>query len=480
MVRVRFAPSPTGYLHVGGARTALYNWLFARKNKGIFILRIEDTDRTRYVPGSVEDIQESLKWLGLTWDEGPYYQSERIHLYREHAEMLVSKGFAYKCFCSEERLTALREEQMKRGLKPGYDRKCRNLSSEDTEKFLKEQKPYVVRLKIPLDKEIVFEDYLRGVIKVKGSELEDIVLLKSDGYPTYHLANVVDDYLMGVTHVMRADEWIPSTPYHVFMYEAFGWEAPVFAHLPVILAPDGKGKLSKRHGATSVLEFRKMGILPEALVNFLALLGWSPGGDREIITLEEMIELFDIKKVGKRGSVFDFNKLYWMNSYYIRGKSPKELLELVAPFFQEKGIDLKKFDEGKLEEIITLYQERIRTLAELPDACAYFFTDEITFDEDAVKKNFAKPETFTHLFEFAKSLEYLKDFSKTDIETHLRSFAEIKNIHPKELIHPLRVILTGRAIGPGLFELMEVLGKEACVRKIYHGLKKIQNYGSQE
>ena len=480
MVRVRFAPSPTGYLHVGGARTALYNWLFAKKNKGTFILRIEDTDRTRYVPGSVEDIEESLKWLGLNWDEGPYYQSERIKLYREHAELLVSKGFAYRCFCSEERLTKLREEQSRSGLKPGYDRLCRGLTKEDVDSKVRQGIPYTIRLKVFLEREIVFEDYLRGTIKVRGSELEDIVLLKSDGFPTYHLANVVDDYLMGVTHVMRADEWIPSTPYHVFMYEAFGWQLPIFAHLPVILAPDGKGKLSKRHGATSVLEFRKMGVLPEALVNFLALLGWSPGGDREIISLEEMVELFDLKKVGKRGSVFDFNKLFWMNSYYLRNKSVSELANLALPFFEGKGINAKSLGQEKLEKIISLYQQRIKTLSELPELSMYFFTDDIPYDEEALKNFLAKPETFKILEDFVKSLEGITQFTKENIEVTLRTFAEERGVHPKELIHPIRILLTGRTVGPGLFEVMEVVGKDSCIRKLVVGLGRVKKDGTQD
>ncbi|MGB9824685.1 MAG: glutamate--tRNA ligase [Candidatus Hydrothermia bacterium] len=475
MVKVRFAPSPTGYLHVGGARTALYNWLFARKNGGKFILRIEDTDRTRYVPGSVEDILESLKWLGLTWDEGPYFQSERIHIYKEHAEILLKKGHAYRCFCSQERLEELRKEQMERGLKPGYDRKCRYISEEESERMAKEGKPYVIRLKVPLEREIAFEDYLRGTIKVKGSELEDIVLLKSDGFPTYHLANVVDDHLMGITHVMRADEWIPSTPYHVFMYEAFDWEPPVFAHLPVILAPDGKGKLSKRHGATSVLEFRKMGILPEALVNFLALLGWSPGGDREIISINEMIELFDLKKVGKRGSVFDFNKLYWMNSYYIRNKDTQTLVELSKPFFKEAGVNIEDFDQKTLSNIIELYKERIKTLSELPEVTRYFFTDDIEYDQEGLKKHLSDKSRIELLKEFINELQEAEFNKKEEIERILRSFAEKKGIHPKELIHPIRILLTGKTVGPGLFELMEVLGKEACLRKLRKGISRLEN-----
>ncbi len=474
MVKVRFAPSPTGYLHVGGARTALYNWLFARKNNGTFLLRIEDTDRTRYVPDSVEDIQESLKWLGLKWDEGPVYQSERTEIYRELAHKLVEEGKAYKCFCTPERLKKLREEQRKMGLKPGYDRKCRNLSAEEVKKLEEEGKPYVIRLKVPLSGETTFHDEIHGDITVKNSELEDLILLKSDGYPTYHLANVIDDHMMGVTHVMRADEWIPSTPYHVILYNAFGWEPPKFVHLPVILAPDGKGKLSKRHGATSVREFKKLGILPEALINYLALLGWSPGNDIEIMTLQEMIELFDIKKIGKRGSVFDYKKLYWMNSVYIRKKTDEELFELSLPFFEEYGLVKDEKTRDILRKIIPLFKERIKTLSEFPPFSEYFFKDDFEYEEKGIRKHFKSPEVFDLLDKIATKLEATEPFNVENIEHTIRSFAEEQNIKPAKIIHPLRVALTGKTIGPGLFELMEVLGKEKVLSRIKIARERIK------
>ncbi len=473
MVKVRFAPSPTGYLHVGGARTALYNWLFARKNNGTFLLRIEDTDRTRYVPDSVEDIKESLKWLGLEWDEGPVYQSERSEIYRELAHKLVNEGKAYKCFCTPERLKRLREEQKKMGLKPGYDRKCRNLTPEEVKALESEGKPYVIRLKVPLSGETTFHDEIHGDITVKNSELEDLILLKSDGYPTYHLANVIDDHIMGVTHVMRADEWIPSTPYHIILYKAFGWEPPKFVHLPVILAPDGKGKLSKRHGATSVREFKKLGVLPEALINYLALLGWSPGNDIEIMTLSEMIELFDLKKIGKRGSVFDYKKLYWMNSVYIRKKSDKELFELSLPFFEEYGLVKDEKSKETLIKIIPLFKERIKTLSEFPPFAEYFFKDEYEYDPKGIKKHFKSAEVFDLLDEIAMNLEKIEPFDIENIERVVRDFAEEKGLKPAKIIHPLRMALTGKTIGPGLFELMEVLGKEKVIQRINRAREKI-------
>ncbi len=474
MVKVRFAPSPTGYLHVGGARTALYNWLFARKNNGVFLLRIEDTDRTRYVPDSVQDIKDSLKWLGLNWDEGPIFQSERTEIYRKLAHKLVEEGKAYKCFCTPERLKALREEQKKMGLRPGYDRKCRNLTPEEVEELEKEDKKYVIRLKVPLSGETTFYDEIHGKITVKNSELEDLILLKSDGYPTYHLANVIDDHMMGITHVMRADEWIPSTPYHVILYNAFGWEVPKFVHLPVILAPDGKGKLSKRHGATSVREFKKLGILPEALINYLALLGWSPGNDIEIMTLEEMITLFDIKRIGKRGSVFDYKKLYWMNSVYIRKKTDKELFKLALPYFKDYGLVRDEKSKEILRKIIPLFKERIKTLAEFPHFAEYFFKDEFPYDEKGIRKHFKSREVFDLLNEIKEELSKIEPFNVENIENAIRSFAEKKGIKPAKIIHPLRMALTGKTIGPGLFELMEVLGKEKVIIRIQQAKEKIK------
>lgn len=480
-VRVRFAPSPTGYLHVGGARTALYNWLFARKNDGVFILRIEDTDRTRYVPDSVEDIKSSLRWLGLQWDEGPevggnygpYFQSERINLYRKLAHKLLEDGFAYKCFCSPERLKALREIQKKMKQRPGYDRHCRFLSPDEVKKLEDEGKTYVIRLKVPLQGKTSFHDFLRGDITYDNRELEDIVLLKSDGYPTYHLANVIDDHFMGVTHVLRADEWIPSTPYHVILYKAFGWNPPIFAHLPVILAPEGKGKLSKRHGATSVREFKEVGYLPEALANFLALLGWSPG-DKEILPLSLMAERFDLSKVGKRGAVFDYKKLLWMNGEYIRQKSLEELFTLALPFMKKNGLVKSKKDEETFKKVIPLLRERVRLLSEFPEASRYFFEEVREYDEKGLKKSFKIEGVLDILALLKERLEKLEDFSKDEIERTMRRLAEENGISAGKVIHPTRLLLTGRTVGPGLFELMEVLGKETCVLRIKEGIKRVR------
>lgn len=479
MVRVRFAPSPTGFLHVGGARTALYNWLFARKHGGAFILRIEDTDRTRYVEGAVEDIMESLQWLGLLWDEGPdvggpygpYFQSQRLEIYRKHAELLLEKGHAYKCFCSPERLEKLREEQRKAGLKPGYDRKCRYLSPEEREALEKSGRPYVIRLKVPLEGKTTFEDYLRGEITYENRELEDLILLKSDGYPTYHLANVVDDHLMRITHVLRADEWIPSTPYHVLLYRFFGWEPPVFAHLPVILAPGGKGKLSKRHGATAVREFREMGYLSEAMVNFLALLGWSPGGDREILSLQEMVELFDLKRVGKRGAVFDFAKLRWMNGEYIRMKDDEELYRLLLPFFKKAGRLRSEEDRKTLRRIIPLLKERAKTLQDFVEMSDYFFTDDFPYEPKGVKKHFRDPAVWDRLRLLIERLDTLDVWDAPHIEQEIRKLAAELGVGAAKLIHPTRVAVTGRTVGPGLFELMEVLGKATCLRRLRRALQ---------
>ncbi|HIE03586.1 MAG TPA: glutamate--tRNA ligase, partial [Candidatus Latescibacteria bacterium] len=324
MVRVRFAPSPTGRLHVGSAHTALFNWLFARHHGGAFVLRIEDTDRSRVVEGALEDILEGLRWLGLDWDEGPYFQSERVEIYRRHADVLLERGWAYRCFCSPERLERMRREQQARGEPPKYDRRCRDLPPDEVKGRVEAGEPNVIRLKVPLEGETKFVDLIRGEIVFRNSELDDLILLKSDGFPTYHLASVVDDHLMGITHVLRAEEWISSTPKHVLLYEAFGWEPPNFAHLPLILGPD-KSKLSKRHGATALLDYRDKGYLPEAMANFLALLGWSPGDGREKLSGEEMIEEFSLEGMGKRGSVFDETKLEWLNGLCIRELPPEQL-----------------------------------------------------------------------------------------------------------------------------------------------------------
>lgn len=478
MVRVRFAPSPTGYLHVGGARTALYNWLFARHHGGQFILRIEDTDRTRFVEDAVEDIQEGLRWLGLEWDEGPVFQSDRLSLYREHVERLVAEGKAYPCFCSPERLEALREAQRRAGKRPGYDRHCRFLPPEEQKKRLEAGEPHVIRLAVPLEGETRATDALRGEIVFDNRELEDIVLLKSDGFPTYHLANVVDDHHMGITHVMRADEWIPSLPYHVLLYEAFGWKPPVFAHLPVILSPDGKGKLSKRHGATSVREFQRMGYLPEALRNYLALLGWSPGDDREILTLDEMIALFDLDRVRTAPARFDYQKLLWMNSVYIQNMDEEELVRRVRPFVEEAGYQPEDQD---LRAMVRLLKDRVKTLREFVEFGRYFFEDPEEYDPDGENKHFRDPAAVAE--RLRKLLERWKELDRFDaetLETTLRALADELGVKAGALIHPVRLAVTGFRVGPSLFILLEALGRERVLRRMEKAIHYLEEKAAHE
>jgi glutamyl-tRNA synthetase len=469
--RVRFAPSPTGYLHLGGARTALYNWLFARKTKGVFILRIEDTDRARLVPDSVEDITESLAWLGIPPDEGPYYQSARREIYIQRAWELVERGAAYPCFCSPDRLERVRQERKRAGLKLGYDRACRNLSPEEVSARMRERAPYVIRLKVPLSGETSFHDLLRGKITYANKELEDIVLLKSDGWPTYHLANVVDDHDMGITHIMRADEWLPSVPYHIIMYEAFGWEPPVFVHLPVILSPDGKGKMSKRAGAFAIRDVRAEGYLPEAVVNYLALLGWSPGDDREIMSLEEMAEAFSLERLSVRGAIFSYDKLLWMNGEYMRRADNERLFQLALPFFKERGYT----DTGIIRKVIPLFKDRAKTLKELVEISGYFFADPDSYDEEGAKKHFEATEAPSLLRELAERLSLLEEWEAQAIESALRGLAGERGVPAARIIHPVRLALSGMTFGPGLFEMMAALGKETCLTRLRRAADWIEN-----
>ncbi len=471
MVRVRFAPSPTGFPHIGNIRTALFNWLFARNKNGTFILRIEDTDVQRKVEGAVEGIIESLKWLGLLWDEGPYFQSQRLELYRKEAQRLLDEGKAYLCFCSPERLERMREEQRKRGEPPKYDRKCRDLTEKERERLLKEGITPVIRFKTPLYGETKFQDFIRGEIRYKNEVLDDFVLLKSDGYPTYHLANVVDDHYMRITHVLRADEWLPSTPRHILLYEALGFEPPIFAHLPMILGPD-RSKLSKRHGAVSILEYKEEGYLPEAMINFLALLGWSLDDKTEIISREELIKNFSLERISKTGAVFNIDKLRWMNGYYIRKMSDEELLERLMPFME--GIDDKPVSRDYLIKIIPLIKERIFTLREARDYSLFFFKDP-SFEEELLYERGLDKERVLEVLE--KSLETLigvQNFTSKDIELSLRSLADEMGLKAGDLFWVLRVVITGRKASPPLFQTMEVLGKDTCIRRIKNGLYRLR------
>ncbi|MBI2935946.1 MAG: glutamate--tRNA ligase, partial [Chloroflexi bacterium] len=395
-VRVRYAPSPTGEPHLGNLRTALFNWFFARRHSGTFIVRIEDTDQERYVSGAVEATLESLRWLGLDWDEGPllgggakqsggpygpYFQSQRLPIYHQMAQQLREKGHAYRCFCSPARLEAVRRAQQQQGLPPGYDRHCRDLPEEEQQGV-----PSVVRCRVPLEGSISLHDLIHGEVTWENRLLDDFVLLKSDGFPTYHLANVVDDNLMRITHVMRAEEWLPSAPRHLLLYNAFGWQPPLFAHMPMILGMD-RAKLSKRHGATSVLAYRDAGYLPDALVNFLALLGWSLDDRTEVIPRSELVRHFSIERINKAGAIFNADKLTWMNGVYIRALSIQELADRLLPFLEapaEKGGlpgDVPRpLDRAYLLRIVPLVQERLKTLAEGAELTRFFFQADVRYD----------------------------------------------------------------------------------------------------
>ena len=472
---VRFAPSPTGYLHVGGARTALFNFLFARHHGGRFILRIEDTDQKRYQSEALAEIFTSLKWLGLQWDEGPetgggagpYFQSQRTPLYRRHAEELLAVGKAYRCFCSEERLTRMREEQEKAKMAngSGYDRHCRSLAAEEIQALLAAGTPHVVRLKVPDARAVAFHDLIRGDITYDSAQLDDLVLLKSDGFPTYHLANVVDDHMMGITHVLRGDEWIASTPKHILIYEACGWAPPVFAHMPVILAADG-GKLSKRRGAASVLDYQRAGFLPEALLNFLALLGWAPGNDREIMTLDEMVAAFSLERVQAKAAVFDETKLEWMNGVYLQQRSVESLLPDVLAIWQKAELPPAALaDEVFLKKVIGLFRERSKKIGEIAENSLYFFRDPETYDPQATKKYF-KAETLPLFDALLPKLAVLEPFSHDALEGLYRQLAEGMGLSAGKLIHPTRLAASGVSFGPGLFEMLELLGREAVQRRL--------------
>ena len=476
MVRVRFAPSPTGFVHVGSLRTALYNFLFARHHHGVNILRIEDTDRTRYVEGAVENLLSTMAWAGITFDEGPvsggafgpYVQSERTETYRGYADQLVAAGKAYPCFCTSERLDQVRKQQQASGAPPMYDRHCRNLSKEEAAERIAAGEPHVVRMRVPIGEIVRFHDLIRGDIEFDAKTIDDQVLLKSDGFPTYHLANIVDDHLMEVTHVIRGEEWLPSTPKHVLLYEAFGWTPPNFAHLPLLLNAD-RSKLSKRQGDVAVEDYRDKGYLPDALVNFVALLGWNPSATEEIFRMEELIAQFELERVNKGGAVFNREKLDWMNSEYIRKMSVPELLPLVRPLAVARGYEVS---ESYLTAVVGLMQERVHTLPDFVDFASYFFQSPTDFDEKYKQKHWseASREAVTALIEAFRATE---DWSHTALEAIVRTMAEARGTSAGKLIHPIRLVVSGRGMGPGLFEMLAVIGKEECLRRMEHAVRTL-------
>jgi glutamyl-tRNA synthetase len=477
MVRVRFAPSPTGYPHLGNIRTALFNWVFARHSNGVFILRIEDTDVTRMVEGATDVILESLRWLGLDWDEGPYFQSQRLEYYREAADGLLKRGLAYRCYCSPQRLDSMRQEQMKRKQPPGYDRYCRSLTpNECAEKESSGIVP-VVRFKSPLEGQTSFNDLLRGQIVFENSTLDDFVLLKSDGYPTYHLANIVDDHLMGISHVLRADEWLSSTPRHVLLYRALGWQPPQFAHLPMILGPD-RSKLSKRHGAAAITEYREQGYLPEAMFNFLVLLGWALDDKTELLMREEVIKHFSLERISRTAAVFNKDKLDWMNGVYIRGLSLEEFVQRAIPFLERNlpaGIS-RPLDVGYIRQFMPLVQERAITLAEVPQLSEFFFIDELEYDTGVLVSKIDKAEAVKSLQASVVSMDSLRGWSAASLEAVFRPLAEELKLKTSVFFGLLRVAVTGRTAAPPLFQTMEVLGKERCLKRLRVALDKLSAF----
>jgi len=473
-IRVRFAPSPTGLPHLGNIRTALFNWVFARHHKGVFVLRIEDTDVARMVAGAADVILDSLRWLGLDWDEEPYFQSQRLKYYREAADKLLEEGKAYRCYCSPQRLELMRQEQMKRKQPPGYDRLCRNLTPQECADKEAAGIVPVVRFKSPLEGKTSFDDLLRGKIEFDNSTLDDFVLLKSDGYPTYHLANIVDDNLMKISHVLRADEWLSSTPRHMLLYQAFGWSPPQFAHLPMILGPD-RSKLSKRHGATAITEYREQGYLPEAMFNFLALLGWSLDDKTEFLTREEIVKNFSLERISKTAAVFNKDKLEWMNGVYLRGLNQEEFVQQAMPFL-EKGLpaEVKRpLDADYIRRIMPLIQERARTLAEVPQLSDFFFVDGLEYDTGLLLAKLDKTEAQKSLEASIAAIKSVKSLDAASLETVFRPLADELRLKTGVFFGLLRVALTGRTAAPPLFQTMEVLGRERCLKRLKLALDKI-------
>ena len=461
-VRVRFAPSPTGFLHVGGARTAIYNDLLRQKLGGAFILRIEDTDKERSDEAMTRQIQSALAWIGTVWDEGPFLQSERLPRHHERAEELLAAGKAYRCFCTPEELDAQRAEAQKKGTAFRYPRTCLRLSQEEVAARLAEGRTFAVRFRMP-DDNIRFQDMVRGDMDFPPDALDDFILLRSDGNPTYHMSVVADDIDMRITHVLRGEDHLSNTPKHIPLFQALGGEVPTFGHLPLILGPDKK-RLSKRYGATSVEEFRNEGILPQALYNFLALLGWSPGEDREIMTRDEMIELFSVDRLNASPAVFDREKLLWMNSQYMSRHSTAELMPHLQTFLEQAG--LADADPKRLAATLELHRTRARTLKEMVEQVLPYFRESLEYDAAACAK-FLKDPALPELLETLRDrYAALPEFTKEALEAGLRALSEERGVKAGVLIHPVRMALSGAAGGPPLFDLVEVMGREASRRHL--------------
>ncbi|MGL4606877.1 MAG: glutamate--tRNA ligase [Eubacteriaceae bacterium] len=492
MVRDRFAPSPTGNVHVGSLRTALYNYLFAKKNNGSFLLRLEDTDQTRYEEGAVENLLNALTITGVIPDEGllktkndeilqkgdcgPYIQSERLEIYQEHLKKLLDHGDAYYCFCTKERLEEVRELQKREGETPKYDGHCKTLTPEEIQEKINSGIPYVIRLKLPKDQKISFDDGVRGIIEMNSKDLDDQVLMKTDGFPTYHLAVVVDDHLMGITHVIRGEEWLPSTPKHVYLYQCFDWEAPQFIHLPNILNDDRK-KLSKRQGDVSVGDFLKKGYLPEALINFLALLGWSPEDEQEIFSMEELIQSFDVTRINKSGAVFDRSKLNWMNAHYIKELPIEDLVKNMMPFLIESGFILESEIETKktwLEKIGELLRDRIEYFAQVPEELKLLLNKEFVITDPEALALLKEESTLRVYKALMDKIENSEVLDAPRGKAILKEIQKEEKVKGKLLYMPTRIMITGEMHGPDLTLIMDVLGKAEVMERLLKAQEKIK------
>lgn len=496
-VRVRFAPSPTGLLHVGGARTALFNVLFAHGQarragkRGVFVLRFEDTDQKRFVPGAAENLIEVLHWFGIDWDEGPdkggphapYTQSQRLPMYQDAAARLVAEGQAYPCFCTAERLQAVREAQQARHEPPGYDRLCRAIPPAAAAARVAAGEPHVVRFAMPRDGETTVDDLLRGPMVFQNVLLEDLVLLKSDRYPTYHLGNVVDDHEMRITHILRGEEWIPTAPVHLRLYAAFGWDAPALAHMPLILAPGG-GKLSKRHGSTSMEEFRSQGYLPEALMNYLALVGWSLDSETEFFTFDELLERFTLARVSPSPATFDYVKLAWFNQQYINHVLPlDELTRRVVPYLTAAGlVEGSAADEGssafaRVRDAVALQKDRMKMLSEAPDLLGYFLRDELPPYDPALltPKKMTAEQTLGTLEAVRVALSGVDLADEAGAEARLRALAEERGLKAGQVFMPIRVAVTGQTESPGLFETLRVIGQPRVFDRLTQAVERLKS-----
>lgn len=456
-VRVRFAPSPTGYLHIGGVRTALFNWLFARHHKGTFILRIEDTDRSRSTDESIQAILDGLRWLGLDWDEGPVRQMDRIEIYKEHADRLLKKDAAYLCYCTPEELDARRKEAQAKKQIPRYDGRCRDRKGPAPDR------PAAVRFKAPQTGQTIVEDLVKGRVQFDNAQMDDLIMLRSDGVPTYNFGVVVDDSLMNITHVIRGDDHLNNTPRQIPIYHALGYPLPKFAHLSMILGPD-KARLSKRHGATAVTEYHEQGYLPEALINYLARLGWSHG-DQEVFSREELIDKFSLDSITSSPAVFNPEKLLWLNSHYIHEGETGRLADLLKPLLSKEGVAEDRMDSSILSKVIPALKTRSRTLVEMALGAAFFFKEAIEMDASAQAK-FLTPDIRPLLTELLQRLSAVSPFTAAEMETIFKNVMEEKGIKLSKLAQPVRVALTGRTVSPGIYEVMEILGKDRSLQRL--------------